>query len=64
MRRIVNLCFVALAVCVLVYGLILKYSKETNYGGELSTTQQDVTETSEASTRIEPLPEVVTIPQD
>lgn len=63
MRRIVNLCFVALAVCVLVYGLILKYAKETNYGSELSTIEQDLTETSEASTRILQK-EDISIPQD
>jgi hypothetical protein len=64
MRRIVNLCFVALAVCAVAYGLILKYSKETNFGGELSTTEQDITETSSASTRIAPQQEVLSIPQD
>jgi peptidoglycan/LPS O-acetylase OafA/YrhL len=63
MRRIVNLCFVALAVCAVVYGLLLKYNKPTNFGGEMSKSETKVTETSSASTRISPI-EDLSIPQD
>jgi predicted DNA repair protein MutK len=63
MRRIVNLCFVALAVCAVVYGLVLKYSKPTDFGGEMSKSEIKVNETSAASTRVSSL-EDLSIPQD
>uniref|UniRef100_UPI0040489E72 hypothetical protein n=1 Tax=Roseivirga sp. TaxID=1964215 RepID=UPI0040489E72 len=63
MRKIVNLCFVALAILAVGYGLVLKYSKKSNFAQELSKSNTEVKEIAPPASRILPQDEL-SIPQD
>ncbi|PIQ48083.1 MAG: hypothetical protein COW03_11830 [Cytophagales bacterium CG12_big_fil_rev_8_21_14_0_65_40_12] len=51
MRKIVNLCFVALAIFAVGYGLVLKYSKKSDLGQELSKSNTEVKEIAPSASR-------------
>jgi hypothetical protein len=42
MRRIINVCFVALAVCAVVYGLVIKYYQPTVVEASFSSSENEI----------------------